>query len=125
MVCKPTMEVMQNPSRLLQLQEPSCADMILGSKRVQYRNFLPSLLFSPHGNHMCVTVCVWERECVQRERERERERERKLLQTRSINSSDGFDPLRLTATINIKASLPPNFPLYLTCGRKGLCTCVC
>lgn len=47
------------------------------------------------GPH-CVCVFV---------RRRERERERELLQSRSINSSNGFDPSRLTAAINIKASL--------------------
>lgn len=49
------------------------------------------------GPH-CVCVFV-------RRREREREREKELLQSRSINSSNGFDPSRLTAAINIKASL--------------------
>jgi len=44
--------------------------------------------------------------CTVCECEREKERVRELLQTRSINSSNGFDPSRLTAAINIRASLP-------------------
>lgn len=62
----------------------------------------------------CVCVClyVWYRE---------REWERVLLQTRSINSSNEFDPSRLTAAINMSfPPPPPYFPHYLTRGRTGL-----
>ena len=62
-----------------------------------------------------VYVCACDKE---RERERERERVRGLLQTRSINSSNGFDPSRLTTAINIRASLPC-LPTSRTTSRRG------
>lgn len=60
-----------------------------------------------------VCVCVYDTE-----------RRRKLPQTRSINSSNGFDPLRLTAAINIKASLPC-LPTSRTTSHGGGQACVC
>lgn len=51
-------------------------------------------------------------------------RERKLQQTRSINSSNGFDPRRLTAAINLRASLPL-LPASRPTSHGGGQACVC
>lgn len=78
----------------------------------------------------CNRFCTHVYKCVDIEWERERvsERERKLLQTRSINTSDEFDPLRLTAAINIRASLPC-LPTSRTTshggGQASVCVSVC